>query len=111
MFGSGVTQRFVGWLASAFALGALALPLSGCGEESVDQESLESGMLEIAEQTADVESASCPDDVSTEKGTEFECTVTNVKGQEVPVTATVTGQDGDDILFEIQTVDGVDVTQ
>jgi len=37
--------------------------------------------------------------------------VTNAKGQEVPVTATITGQDGDDILFDIETVDGVDITK
>jgi len=97
-------------LVAVLMAGALAFALTACGEETVDQESLESGMVSIAQQTADVESASCPDDVSPEEGTEFECTVTNAKGQEVPVTATVTGQEGDDVLFEIETVDGVDIT-
>ena len=31
--------------------------------------------------------------------------------REVPVTGIITGVDGDDVLFEIQTVDGVDITQ
>ena len=106
-----VSSWFVGRPAGVLIVGALALALSACGDDSVDQEALESGMVTLAQQTADVESASCPDDVSPDAGTEFECTVTNAKGQEVPVTATITGEDGDDILFELETVDGVDVTQ
>lgn len=105
------SSRFVKCLAAALLVGTLALALTACGDDSVDQGALESGMLALAEKTADVESASCPDDVSPDAGTEFECTVTNVKGQVVPVTATITGQDGDDILFELETVDGVDVTR
>ena len=97
--------------AAVLMVGTLALALSACGDDSVDQEALESGMVTLAQQTADVESASCPDDVSPDAGTEFECTVTNAKGQEVPVTATIAGQDGDDILFDIETVDGVDITR
>ena len=106
----GPKVSLVGGLASVLVGATLALALTSCGDDSVDQDSLESGMLSVAEQTADVESASCPDDVSPDAGTEFECTVINAKGQEVPVTATITGQDGDDVLFEIETVDGVDIT-
>lgn len=101
---------FAGRLAGVLLVGTLAVALAACGDDSVDQDALESGMVTLAQETADVESASCPDDVSPDAGTEFECTVTNAKGQDVPVTATITGQEGDDILFELQTVDGVDVT-
>lgn len=101
----------VGRLATVMLVGTLAVALTACGDDSVDQDALESGMVTLGQQTADVESASCPDDVSPDAGTEFECIVTNAKGQDVPVTATITGQDGADILFELQTVDGVDVTR
>ena len=97
-------------LAAVLVVGSVAIALAACGDSSVDQESLESSMLSLAQETADVESASCPDDVSSDEGTEFECTVTNVSGEEVPVVATVTGQDGDDILFEVESIDGVDIT-
>ena len=103
--------RFRGRLAAVLLVGTLALALTACGGDVVDQDALESGMVTLGQQTADVESASCPDDVSPDAGTEFECTVTNAKGQDFPVTATITGQDGEDILFELQTVDGVDVTK
>lgn len=104
------SPNFPSWFAAVLMVGALALALAACGDDSVDQEALESGMVTLAQETADVESASCPDDVSPDAGTEFECTVTNAKGQEVPVTATISGEDGDDILFNIETVDGVDIT-
>ena len=32
-------------------------------------------------------------------------------GKQVPVTGTITGIDGEDVLFEIQTVNGVDVAK
>ena len=105
------SSRCAARLAAVLAAGTVAVALTACGDDSVDQDSLESAMVTLGQETADVESASCPDDVSPDAGTEFECTVTNAKGQDVPVTATITGQDGDDILFELQTVDGVDVTK
>lgn len=100
-------------LAAVLAVGTVAVVLAACGgtESSVDQDALESGMLSLAQETADAESASCPDDVSSDAGTEFECTVTNAKGQEVPVVATITGVEGEDILFDVQTIDGVDITK
>lgn len=105
------SSRCAARLAAGLAAGTVAVAITACGDDSVDQDALESGMVTLAQQTADVESASCPDDVSPDEGTEFECTVTNAKGQDVPVTATITGQDGEDILFDVQTVDGVDVTK
>lgn len=98
-------------LAAALAVGAAALALAACSSNSVDQDSLESSMLSIASETADAESASCPDDVSSDVGTEFECTVVNAKGQEVPVTAKITSEGDEDIEFEVISVDGVDITK
>jgi hypothetical protein len=105
-----VVPRFAARLAAILAVGTVAVALAACGEETVDQESLESGLLALAQETADVESVSCPDDVSPDDGTEFECVVTNASGEEVPVVAIVTGEDGDDVLFEVQSIDGVDVS-
>ena len=87
------------------------LALAACGESTVDQDALESGVMNVGERTADIDSVSCPDDISQDEGTEFECTVINAAGEEVPVTGVITGIDGDDVLFEIQTVDGVDITR
>lgn len=99
-------------LAAVLAVGTVAVALAACGdtENTVDQDALESGMVTLAQETADVESASCPDDVSSDTGTEFECTVTNAKGQEVPVVATITGVEGEDVLFDVESIDGVDIT-
>jgi len=96
--------------AGLLVIGTTAVALAGCSS-TVDQDALESSMVEVANRTADVESASCPDDVNSEEGTEFECTVINSKGQEVPVTATIISEGDDDVQFEVQTVDGVDITQ
>jgi uncharacterized protein DUF4333 len=100
-------------LAALLAAGSVAVALAACGstENTVDQASLESSMVSLANQTADVDSASCPDDVSSDAGTEFECTVINAKGQEVPVTATITSEGDEDVQFEVQTIDGVDITK
>lgn len=105
-------SRCASRLAAGLAVGTAAVALAACGaENSVDQDSLESGMLSLAQETADVESASCPEDVSSDVGTEFECTVTNAKGQEVPVVATITSEEDEDVQFEVQTIDGVDITK
>jgi hypothetical protein len=96
-----------------FAAGTVAVALTACGgtENSVDQDSLESSMLSLAQETSDAESASCPDDVSSDVGTEFECTVTNAKGQEVPVVATITSEGDEDIQFEVKSIDGVELNE
>jgi hypothetical protein len=92
-------------------MGALALAACGGTENSVDQGELESSMVTLANQTADVESASCPEDVSSDVGTEFECTVVNADGEEVPVVATITSEGDEDVQFEVQSIDGVDITK
>ena len=98
-------------LATVLTVGTAAVALTACGGSSVDQDSLESSMLSLAQETADVESASCPEEVSTDVGTEFECTVTNASGEEVPVVATITSVEGEDVEFEVQSIDGVDVSK
>lgn len=97
-------------LAAVIASAAVAVSLAACGESTVDQDSLESNMLSLAQETANVESVSCPDDVSADVDTEFECTVTNAEGQEVPVVAKITSKEDEDVQFEVQSIDGVDVT-
>ena len=93
-------------VAAALALTAILIPLAACGSEnSVDQESLETGILDLAPPSAQAESASCPDDVSSDTGTEFECTVM-ASGDEVQVVATIISEGEDDVRFEIKSVDG-----
>ena len=106
-------SRIAARIATVLVVGTTAFGVAACGsaENSVDQSSLESGMVSVGNQTADVASASCPEDVSSDEGTEFECTVTNAKGQEVPVTATIVSEGDEDVQFEVQTVDGVDITK
>jgi hypothetical protein len=86
----------------SFAVLAVAatLGLAACGEEVIDQDSLESSVLELAPANVKAESVSCPDDVSPDEGTEFECTVTTGNG-ELRITATVTSTDDEDVQFEI----------
>lgn len=93
-------------IAAAVAVTAIVISLAACGSEnSVDQESLESGILDLAPPSAQAESASCPDDVSSDTGTEFECTVVAGDG-EVQVVATIISEGEDDVRFEIKSVDG-----
>lgn len=107
---SSASSRRATRFAAVLVAGTVAVALAACAEDSVDQDSLESSMLSLAQETADVESASCPEDVSSDVGTEFECTVTNAKGQEVPVVATIITEGDEDVQFEVQSIDGVDVS-
>jgi hypothetical protein len=101
------TSRHTIRFASALAAGAAAIALAACGgaENYIEQSSLEEGLLAQAPQNAQVESASCPEEVSSDVGTEFECTVTTANG-EVVVGAEVTSEGDEDVEFEITTVDG-----
>ena len=104
-------SRFATRFGAALAAGTVAVGLAACGtSNSVDQESLESGVLDAAPPQAQVESASCPDDVSSDVGTEFECTVTTAEG-EVQIGATVTSEGDEDVEFEVTTVDGQKITE
>lgn len=109
MPGPSTSSRRAAHLAAVLAIGAIAVALAACGTENyIDQDSLESGMLSLAQETADAESVSCPEEVSSDAGTEFECTVTTAK-DEVQVVATITSEGDEDVKFEIQTIDGVDL--
>jgi hypothetical protein len=67
-----------------FALAPLVLivfAVAGCGGNVVDQGDLESQAVGQAKDAGlSAESASCPDDVSSDEGTTFQCTVTTADG-------------------------------
>ena len=99
-------MRLVQCLVAALAVAAVAVGVAACGEEVIDQDSLESSVLDLAPANVDAESASCPDDVSPDEGTEFECTVTTADG-DLQIGATVTSQGDEDVKFEITSVNPV----
>ena len=94
--------------AAVLTVATAAIALAACGESTVQPDTLESGVTTILETNVDVDSVSCPDDVSQDEGTDFECDV-SAEGEEFPVGGTITGIDGDDVLFELNTVDGAEV--
>ena len=70
-----------GRMASVAAVTAF-LPLAGCGEE-VDTESIVKDAREGVESAGvKVKSVKCPDDLSGDTGTKFECTVVTENGTE-----------------------------
>jgi len=92
-------------LAAVSAAGAVAIALAACGSEnSIEPDSLEQGVLDLAPANVEAESASCPDDVSSDEGTEFTCTVTTSEG-DVEVTAKVISEGDEDVEFEVQSVE------
>src|SRR5688572_26545349 len=101
------SSRYGARLTAAAGAGAVAVVLAACGgaENYIEQSSLEEGLLAQAPANAQVESASCPEEVSSDVGTEFECTVTTPNG-EVAVGAKVTSEGDEDVEFEVTTVDG-----
>ena len=94
--------------AALLTVATVAIALAACGESTVQPDTLEAGVTTILETNIDVDSVSCPDDVSQDEGTDFECDV-SAEGDEFPVGGTITGTDGDDVLFELNTVDGTEV--
>ena len=94
-------------LAAVLAVATVAISLAACGgtENVIDQDSLEEGVLDLAPANVEAESASCPEEVSSDSGTEFECTVTTTEG-DVQVTATVISEGDEDVRFEIQSATG-----
>jgi Domain of unknown function (DUF4333) len=87
-------------LVGVLILATAAIGLAACGEDVIDQDSLESGMLDLAPANLEVESISCPDDVSPEEGTEFECTAVTSEG-DLRVSATVLSQGDEDVQYEV----------
>jgi len=94
-------------LAGALAVASVAISLAACGEAEnfIDQDQLEAAVLDLAPANAGAESASCPEEVSSDSGTEFECTVSDGEN-EVQVGATVISESDEEVQFEILTVDG-----
>jgi len=94
-------------IAAALAVATVAISLAACGgaENFIDQDQLEASVLDLAPANAEAESASCPEEVSSDAGTEFECTVTDGES-DVQVGATVISEGDEDVQFEIQTVNG-----
>jgi len=94
-------------LAATLAVATVAVTLAACGgaENSIDQDQLEAAVLDLAPANAGAESASCPEEVSSDSGTEFECTVSDGEN-EVQVGATVISESDEESQFEILTVDG-----
>ena len=92
---------------AALVVATAAVSVAACGEKVIEQDSLEEGVLSLAPDNVQAESASCPDEVSAEKGTEFDCTVTTTEG-DVQVTAEVISEGEDDVEFEIKEAEPVD---
>ena len=86
-------------LALAGALSVLAI---GCGEETLDTDDLQTTISDGLEEQAGVapESVSCPDDITVEEGSEFECTGTAPNGDEFTIQVTQTDDEGN-IEFEV----------
>jgi hypothetical protein len=80
------------------AIGAVA----GCGEETLDatssEESIKSSFESSTGQTVD--SVSCPEDLSAEVGTEFDCTIES-GGESTETTWEITSIEGDTANFEL----------
>jgi hypothetical protein len=74
-----------------------AIGIAACGTDTLEQEDLQNTIQEELTGTggAQFESVSCPDDVESSEGTEFECTGVAPNGDEVTVAGTVTSDDGD----------------
>lgn len=79
------------------ALPAAALALAACSS-TIDSADLESQLTEKLSADAGVDpakvSVACPDDEESEKGNEFDCTLTAPNGDEVTVNVTITDDDG-----------------
>jgi hypothetical protein len=76
------------------------MTVAACGSSnSVDQGELEDFVVSTAPANLEAESASCPDDVSSDKGTTFECTLTTATG-EGPVPGEITSEGEDDVNAE-----------
>ena len=90
-------------LSVLIAVAAVAIGVAACGEDVIEQDSLEASITDLAPAGVEVESVSCPDDVSPEEGTEFDCAVTTADG-DLTITATVISSGDEDVQFEITDV-------
>ena len=94
--------------AALLALLVSALAIAACGATTLDQGDLEAALLDITPQAGlDADSASCPDDVEDEEGTEFTCTLDLSSGEEVSVDGEIE-VDGDTAtpIFDLSSLEG-----
>lgn len=91
-------------LIPAALLAVAALGLSACGEEQIDSDEV-TAFFQDSLEANDIkpDSVSCPDDISAEIGSTFECTAT-LDGEEFPFEGTVGDDVGDEatVSFEEQ---------
>jgi hypothetical protein len=90
------------------AAAALALTFVACGEEKIDTDQLEDVIaedsnagLEKVESGIAVESVSCPDDIPSETGEPFECTIAWDDDTTGTVTGEVTDGEAGDVRYSI----------
>jgi hypothetical protein len=82
--------------------GTLSVLTFGCGEETLDTDDLQQTISDGLEEQVGVapESVECPDDITMEEGSEFECTGTAPNGDEFTIQVTQTDDEGN-IEFEV----------
>jgi hypothetical protein len=92
-------------LAASFVALIAAATLSSCGASTVTQSDVEDQIVsKLVDENGDgPDSASCPDDLTAEKGETMTCTATT-GDTTVDVKVTVTKVDGDNVLFDIEVV-------
>jgi uncharacterized protein DUF4333 len=82
---------------SAAAAATAVLGIAGCGEETFQQDDLQTQIAASLEEEAGVapKSVSCPSDAPAANGDEFECTGTAPNGDKFTIDIKVTSDDGD----------------
>jgi hypothetical protein len=97
------------WLASAVAVLA-SVALVACG--GIDSDKLEDEMSTDAQEQVDdagidatVESVSCPDDIESETGTEFECQLEFSDGTSAVANGEVSNGDDGDVEYQFTPVE------
>jgi hypothetical protein len=98
----------MGKLSALVAAAVLALTFVACGEEKIDTDELEdviaedsnAGLAEVESGIA-VESVSCPDDIPSETGEPFECTIAWDDDTTGTVTGEVTDGEAGDVEYSI----------
>jgi hypothetical protein len=81
-----------------------AFALAGCGTIDADklEDEISSGFgSELQRVDASVASVSCPDDVESETGAEFDCTLTTDDDVELVVNVEVTNGDDGDVTYRL----------
>jgi hypothetical protein len=93
------------WSALVAAV-ALALTFAACGEETIDADQLEDAIASEAESDLEgsdltVSSVTCPDDIKSETGEPFECTLELSDGLSATAKGEVTDGDAGDVEYRI----------